>query len=499
MDKFCREKGIKREYSIARTPQQNGVAKRKNRTVIEAARTMLADSKIPTTFWAEAVSTLLCTEKDFLVVSMKEVSSDLIHVFLFLPLSSKNQRNSQALLRDPAWVEANVGGTSLQYKTAKVVATSTTEAEYVAATSCCGQIIIGLVPKARRLLVKTHQILYLAGSGKFHQIIDFLNRSHICYALTKKPEVCVSFIKQFWRSAEASTDDNREVKINATIDGHSLSITEGSYYETSKLLIKNGPIKGYSARMLALIPTMIDLLQPSTSPTRIPSSPTLLPEHSPSPTPSPSPEPTPAHTTADVTQPSPTQPSPTQPSPTQPSPTQPGTEHHLPTPHDSPLHAVHSHGSDEVLEAALMQTKKTYVLLIRSLFSWSKAKSHIKIGKKGGQARVVLSDDKSPMKIILQTWEKYLMQSSRKSNQEPVCPRKEKKYDQILKNQGNYQDRVTFQAKSPEKEKSPEKNVEEEVDTTIKMKEGCKRNWSKEKESIPEKATRKSQKMEEER
>ncbi|GJQ95082.1 putative ribonuclease H-like domain-containing protein [Tanacetum coccineum] len=52
-----REKGIKREYSIARTPQQNGVAERKNRTLIEAARTMLADSKLPTTFWAEAVST----------------------------------------------------------------------------------------------------------------------------------------------------------------------------------------------------------------------------------------------------------------------------------------------------------------------------------------------------------------------------------------------------------------------------------------------------------
>ncbi|GKA61774.1 putative ribonuclease H-like domain-containing protein, partial [Tanacetum coccineum] len=57
MDDFCREKGIKREYSVARTPQQNGVAERKNRTLIEAARTMLADSKLPTTFWAEAVST----------------------------------------------------------------------------------------------------------------------------------------------------------------------------------------------------------------------------------------------------------------------------------------------------------------------------------------------------------------------------------------------------------------------------------------------------------
>ncbi|GJU76299.1 putative ribonuclease H-like domain-containing protein [Tanacetum coccineum] len=44
-------------HSNARTPQQNGVAERKNRTLIEAARTMLADSKLPTMFWTEAVST----------------------------------------------------------------------------------------------------------------------------------------------------------------------------------------------------------------------------------------------------------------------------------------------------------------------------------------------------------------------------------------------------------------------------------------------------------
>ncbi|GKA66494.1 putative ribonuclease H-like domain-containing protein [Tanacetum coccineum] len=50
-------KGIKREFSVARTPQQNGVAKRKNRTLIEAARTMLVDFKLPTTFWAEVVNT----------------------------------------------------------------------------------------------------------------------------------------------------------------------------------------------------------------------------------------------------------------------------------------------------------------------------------------------------------------------------------------------------------------------------------------------------------
>ncbi|GKB15775.1 putative ribonuclease H-like domain-containing protein [Tanacetum coccineum] len=54
---FCGSKGINREYSNARTPQQNGVAERKNMTLIEAARTMPADSFLPNTFWAEAVST----------------------------------------------------------------------------------------------------------------------------------------------------------------------------------------------------------------------------------------------------------------------------------------------------------------------------------------------------------------------------------------------------------------------------------------------------------
>ncbi|GJS21277.1 putative ribonuclease H-like domain-containing protein [Tanacetum coccineum] len=54
---FGGSKGIKREYSNARTPRQNEVTKRKNMTLIEAARTMLADLFLPNTFWAEAVST----------------------------------------------------------------------------------------------------------------------------------------------------------------------------------------------------------------------------------------------------------------------------------------------------------------------------------------------------------------------------------------------------------------------------------------------------------
>ncbi|GKB45552.1 putative ribonuclease H-like domain-containing protein [Tanacetum coccineum] len=47
---FCGSKEIKKEYSNARTPQQNGVAERKNKTLVEAARTILADSFLPNTF-----------------------------------------------------------------------------------------------------------------------------------------------------------------------------------------------------------------------------------------------------------------------------------------------------------------------------------------------------------------------------------------------------------------------------------------------------------------
>nr|GEX21509.1 retrovirus-related Pol polyprotein from transposon TNT 1-94 [Tanacetum cinerariifolium] len=60
-------KGIKREFSVARTPQQNRVAKRKNRTLIEAARTMLVDLLLPIPFWAEAVNTACYVQNRVLV------------------------------------------------------------------------------------------------------------------------------------------------------------------------------------------------------------------------------------------------------------------------------------------------------------------------------------------------------------------------------------------------------------------------------------------------
>nr|GEV31003.1 putative ribonuclease H-like domain-containing protein [Tanacetum cinerariifolium] len=57
LNQFCEMKGIKREFNVPRTPQQNGITERKNKTLIEAAMTMLADSLLPIPFWAEAVNT----------------------------------------------------------------------------------------------------------------------------------------------------------------------------------------------------------------------------------------------------------------------------------------------------------------------------------------------------------------------------------------------------------------------------------------------------------
>ena len=55
--KFCEKIGILHNYSAPRTPQQNGVVERKNRSLEELARTMLSESSLPKYFWADAIST----------------------------------------------------------------------------------------------------------------------------------------------------------------------------------------------------------------------------------------------------------------------------------------------------------------------------------------------------------------------------------------------------------------------------------------------------------
>ncbi|GKD55329.1 retrovirus-related pol polyprotein from transposon TNT 1-94 [Tanacetum coccineum] len=58
--------------SIARTPEQNGVVKRQNRTLVEAARTMLSTAKVPLFFWAEAIETSCFTQNHSLVIPRHE-------------------------------------------------------------------------------------------------------------------------------------------------------------------------------------------------------------------------------------------------------------------------------------------------------------------------------------------------------------------------------------------------------------------------------------------
>ncbi|GJS88336.1 hypothetical protein Tco_0770972 [Tanacetum coccineum] len=64
------------------------------------------------------------------------------------------------------------------------------------------------------------------GSEGFHQIVDFLNASHIRYALTTNPTIYVSLIKQFWETATARTLDYGEIELTTTIDGKEVSTAE---------------------------------------------------------------------------------------------------------------------------------------------------------------------------------------------------------------------------------------------------------------------------------
>ncbi|GJU30477.1 hypothetical protein Tco_1174066 [Tanacetum coccineum] len=331
-----------------------------------------------------------------------------------------------------------------------MVATSTTEAEYVAAASCCGLVlwiqnqlldyrssykrfscwkvsVLGLKMKraattassfeaeqdsdaqtrfeaaskspmthlSQEFSDKHNMVAYLEkseGSEGFHKIIDFLNGSHI-------------------KTATTNTRTNGEVELTGIIDGHIKTITEASLRRHLKLEDNDGvtslpnskifeqlALIGYETDSdkltfqkgveVPLFPTMLNA--PTTSPSRITSSPSL------------SPEPTLHHTPTSA-------PSTSQPQHSQPSP---AIEEPVQTPHESPLHSVHSHGSDEgrpqqtdltdlvtklsnmieVLEKDLKQTKKTYsTALTKLILRVKKLENQLKSGKARRKARIVLS------------------------------------------------------------------------------------------------------------
>ncbi|GJW23953.1 hypothetical protein Tco_0037764 [Tanacetum coccineum] len=76
---------------------------------------------------------------------------------------------------------------------------------------------------------KHNMVAYLVkseGSEGFHEIIDFLTSSHIYYALTECSTLYISLIEQFWQTAALSTTEDGVHAITATIDGRDKIITE---------------------------------------------------------------------------------------------------------------------------------------------------------------------------------------------------------------------------------------------------------------------------------
>ncbi|GJV71240.1 retrovirus-related pol polyprotein from transposon TNT 1-94 [Tanacetum coccineum] len=69
---FFKEEGIEHQTSTPRTPEQNGVVERGNRTLVEAAQTMLSASKLPLFFWAEAIATACYTQNRSIIIPIHE-------------------------------------------------------------------------------------------------------------------------------------------------------------------------------------------------------------------------------------------------------------------------------------------------------------------------------------------------------------------------------------------------------------------------------------------
>ncbi|GKF38016.1 retrovirus-related pol polyprotein from transposon TNT 1-94 [Tanacetum coccineum] len=69
---YFAQEGIKHQTLTARTPEQNGVVKRWNRTLVEAAQTMISAAKVPLFFWAEVIATACFTQNRSLIIPRHE-------------------------------------------------------------------------------------------------------------------------------------------------------------------------------------------------------------------------------------------------------------------------------------------------------------------------------------------------------------------------------------------------------------------------------------------
>ena len=70
----------------------------------------------------------------------------------------------------------------------------------------------------------------------FVEVIDFLNATHIKYALATNPTIYISHIKQFWSTVKKTTS-NGETHLMAKVDGHDILVFESSVREVFSLLM----------------------------------------------------------------------------------------------------------------------------------------------------------------------------------------------------------------------------------------------------------------------
>nr|GEW67836.1 uncharacterized mitochondrial protein AtMg00810-like [Tanacetum cinerariifolium] len=138
---------------------------------------------------------------------------------------------------------------SWQCKKQTVVATSSTEAEYVAGTSCCAQV----------LRIQNQMLDYgkSDASEGFDQIIDFINGSYITYALTVNPTIYVSCIKQFWRTValKSSNDVTSSAMAIAVI-----CLSSGSKFNFSKYIFESLVRNVDSSTKFYMCPRFINLI-----------------------------------------------------------------------------------------------------------------------------------------------------------------------------------------------------------------------------------------------
>nr|GEV92439.1 xylulose kinase-1 [Tanacetum cinerariifolium] len=110
-----------------------------------------------------------------------------------------------------------------------------------------------------------------SGSEGFQEMVDFLNGSHIRYALTKNPTIYVSLIKQFWQTATVRAVDNRQQQIIATVDGKEFTFTEASVRRHLQFANADGgsPMCQETTRVPLLIPgidsSMYNIVRQSSS------------------------------------------------------------------------------------------------------------------------------------------------------------------------------------------------------------------------------------------